>query len=474
MSRTPTFSVVVPLVEHRGLAAACLDAWGRQTLPRDDYELLAVTDRSDPAVERAAVPLLGPGGRLVTEAGAGRSRLYDLGARSGRGRFVFLTESHCVPEPDCLAAMAAFLAAGEWAGACCRSVGVARGWRDRQDHALFDEGFDLYRREGDWRKVNVHGFALLRETYEAVGGLPWRFGGFAEMLLAAALRDGGHRLGYAEASAVRHHYRASLREVEELIEHLVAGESLYREARPGRDVGFTFVPHDLLSSNDRAAAWLALAGVQRRRLLAGEGSAGEVTAAWTEALRSLTARWRPSLARSLARLRFSLPFGEAARARAYRVWGEQTLRKSRMDWLARKGQRPPPASSGRVAVARLADQHHAGLHAPEVSAGETFRWTAGAALVRLTPVPGASALRLVTNGLHAQPFAALRLRVYADGRPVAAAEERDGVRVTLDERHRAAGVGTVALCCAPVRPWERGVADRRELGLPVFALEFEG
>src|SRR5262249_36986240 len=99
---TPTFSVIVPLVEHRGPAAECLAALlRRQPWPRDDYQVLAVSDGAEPAVERAVLPLLGREDRLLREDGANRSRLYDVGARAAEGRFVFFTESHCLPEPSC-------------------------------------------------------------------------------------------------------------------------------------------------------------------------------------------------------------------------------------------------------------------------------------------------------------------------------------------------------------------------------------
>jgi hypothetical protein len=347
---------------------------------------------------------------------------------------------------------------------------------------MFEEGFEVFRRDGDWRKVNVHGFALSREAYLAVGGLPHRYGGFAEMMLAAALRDRCFRLGYAEAAAVRHHYRASLGEVRQLIDHFLRGESLYRAEHPGPDrIDYSFIPHGLAAlPPNKAPLWWSLAGMLAGELIGGDrAAAGRLAAALGRALRPdlLTRRWRlvgPRLAEWLARWRswFWLWHGPR-RARAYRDWIEQAGRVSRLECLLRQPRTPLP-SQGRVLVSDLPEEDHVGFHVPETSGGQTYRWTGPAALVRLTPRPGARVLRLVTNGLHAQPFAALNLRVYLDGRPVSGAsvrEEWDGVTVAIDD-HRGSGVGTVGLSCTPSRPWEKGVADRRELGLPLFALEF--
>src|SRR5262249_19569437 len=141
------------------------------------------------------------------------AELYELAAREARGEFLILTESHCIPEPDFLEAMDRFLASSSWDGACCRSIPICPNALARMDHVTFEEGYQIFREEGDWRKVNVHGFAIRRQTYLDVGGMPGQYDKFAEMILAAALRDRGCRLGYAEAAAVRHLYRGDLRDV---------------------------------------------------------------------------------------------------------------------------------------------------------------------------------------------------------------------------------------------------------------------
>jgi hypothetical protein len=148
-------------------------AWlTRQSLPRDAFELVLGSNGADPAVERDVADLLRPCDRVLIEHGANRSRLYDLGARAARGGFLFLTESHCHPEPDCLAELDRFLRTTGHVGACCRSVGHARRFHDHLDLLMFEEGFHVFTRAGDWRKVSVHGFTLRRPISLEVGGLP--------------------------------------------------------------------------------------------------------------------------------------------------------------------------------------------------------------------------------------------------------------------------------------------------------------
>ena len=85
--------------------------------------------------------------------------------------------------------------------------------------------------------------ALRRDAYLAVGGMQHQYGRFAEMLLAAALRDSGNELGYASESVVTHHYRETLQEIIDGTDEYVASECGYRAANPGPDrVGHSYFP----------------------------------------------------------------------------------------------------------------------------------------------------------------------------------------------------------------------------------------
>ena len=478
----PRFSVIVPLIEHRGVARESIATWQRQTIPRSDFEMIAVTRGEEPDVERQIADLLGPDDRILSEPGANRSRLYDLGARAARGEILLFTESHCFAAPNCLAELDRFLLTHPDAGVCCHSVGIASGFRDREDLAMFEEGFRLFVREGDWRKVNVHGFALRRQVYLEVGGLPHRYAGFAEMLLAAALRDRGHRLGYADRAEVRHEYRASFRDNADLVDFFLAGESLYRAEHPGPDaVGYTFLPADLRALPSRQGRlWLALAAALLRDLLlramwrCDTATLGSLKQALPRSLGLpawLGDRFGAASGEWLARCRYGFWFWHPRRrAAAYRDWFDRVYRRCRVRFLLRHApEASTPRSLERIDIEDIAEEDRIGFHDRESYNGRAFRWTGRACIVRLDLPPLDAEIRLETNNLRQEPVP-LDLRVFANGRlvpPDSVRVEPGGIRFPL----RVGRLRTLALTCRPVEPWKNGIPDRRELGLPLFAIE---
>ena len=239
------FSLVFPLTEERGLATQALAAWARQSFPPDRFQVIVVADDRaalDPAVQAQ----LRPQDRVVRGRFANLVHQFDTGVRAGSGEYLFLTESHCLPAPDCLEAMDRFLTESthpRLCGACCESVPAWGNAYQLIDATTFEEGFRFFLRTNDWRKLSIHGMALRRDLFLALGGMQHQYGRFAEMLLAAALRDGGHELGYAQESVVTHQYRQTLQELIDGTDEYVSSECLYRTANPGPDrVGHTYLP----------------------------------------------------------------------------------------------------------------------------------------------------------------------------------------------------------------------------------------
>src|SRR5262245_19633821 len=114
-------SLVFPLTEERGLTVEALAAWIGQTLSAEQFELIVVADERthlDPRIPS----ILRPHDRIVREAFANHAHQFDAAVRAGTGEYIFLTESHCLPAPDCLETMDQYLAANpHLAGACCES-----------------------------------------------------------------------------------------------------------------------------------------------------------------------------------------------------------------------------------------------------------------------------------------------------------------------------------------------------------------
>ena len=118
------FTLVFPLAEERGVTETALAAWTQQTLPSDRFEIVVVADNRVP-FDSESRSRLRPHDKVIRADFANLAHQFDAGVRAGSGEYLFLTESHCIPAPDCLEAMDRWLAANTGvAGACCESVPV--------------------------------------------------------------------------------------------------------------------------------------------------------------------------------------------------------------------------------------------------------------------------------------------------------------------------------------------------------------
>jgi Glycosyl transferase family 2 len=257
----PELSVVLTLLDHHGHAVEGVDSWTRrQELARERYEVVVVGSGGEPEVEEQIRPLLTADDRLLRLESSRELELHDHGARTTRGRWLLFTEGHCVAEPSCLSSLLDFLSTNEsrFAGACIRSTdGGSRNRIARCERRWYEDGFDEWSREGDWRKVTIRGFAIRRDAYLDAGGFEHSFGCFAETAMAATLHHRGDRLGYASAAAVKHYDATELRELLRYIREYREGELAYRASHPAEycERYFGVLPPPLGPAG-RLGAWL--------------------------------------------------------------------------------------------------------------------------------------------------------------------------------------------------------------------------
>jgi len=107
----PQFSIIIPTGRQPALLLRCLDALGRQTLPRNQFELIVVDDANTPetaaAVDLFARQIARSGGPLEvrylaqpTERGFAAAR--NRGWQAARGKVVAFTDDDCIPEASWL------------------------------------------------------------------------------------------------------------------------------------------------------------------------------------------------------------------------------------------------------------------------------------------------------------------------------------------------------------------------------------
>ena len=497
----PALSVIAPLIDNRGHAVEAVSSWTRgQTLARDQYEVLVVSNGREGDAEAAAQRYLGPGDRLLRREHVNELALDDHGARQARGRWLLFTEGHCVPEPTCLEALLEHLET-RWpteAGACLRTTD------DGNPHPLaalegraYQEGFAEWSRDGDWRKVTIRGIAVRRQVYLDVGGFEHEFGCFAEAALAATLHARGYRLGYVPAAAVKHYNSTNLRELLAYVQEYRDGEARYRAGVPAAHFEAYFGGEPEMAAPTGVDRWWAVhaaarslaAAVARPRVegaldmartafrvlpgLVGStllGDAGDRLAARVTYLR--------------ARFSFAIPGQHPdERYRRYlRLW-EAAGRVARAGAVRPRAllvtepvKEADPRAGFVLRPGELGPDRLIGFHARETWEGRAFRWAAPLAMLAVQVPPEPYRVILDTRGLRGRDIRGL-VDLYLNGHraPVAPAGydplAPGELAFTVDRRmFRPAPPQRLTLVSRRLRA--AGSRDPRALGLPLFAITF--
>jgi len=203
-------SVVVPLPDHRGHALEAIRSWTQeQTCPRGDFEVVVIIDGREPEIERGVAALLSPHDHLVTVEQGTLHDCYNAGRQAAGGNLMFFTESHVKAAPDCVEKMLARFAAGDVDCVAVASGGIDEDRFAGQEQTIYEEALPG-RIAGGWNVCTVRGFAVTRTALDRAGGFQACYNHFSELLLGAALKHSGARLGYAPQARVWHFNSGSL------------------------------------------------------------------------------------------------------------------------------------------------------------------------------------------------------------------------------------------------------------------------
>ncbi len=447
-------------------------AWTGQTTEPDSFEILALAPGEDARLERSVRALLRDHDRWIVAPGRDEYELFNLGAETGSGEYVFITEAHCVPEPDCLAAMLEELDRTGAPGVRGSSVPEAHGGMGEFERDAFEEALRVEEDPDHWRKILIHSLAIRRDLYLDAGGLQPVYGDFAPWPLAIALHSDGQRLVFSPRPRVRHVYDGDLDELRSHVRSFGRGEMRFRSEVPVQVAGSYLDPAveweqrlEHTRAGARRALLAAIALHRRGTLRDGLRHAG--VAAFGPRLEVVRARLAAS--RAARRARRSQD-AEGARREFLEFW-RLTSRRGRLEGLAEtslgEASAPPPAT--RIDMRSLAGRSIGFFHIE--SFGErAFRWTAPLAAIKVN-VPGRGIARCRLELLPLQRPEGARdpePRVAVDNR---IAPARGGPEVI--EFDVPSGERWVSLACQPLRPRIHGVNDPRALGLPIRGLSFE-
>src|SRR5688572_12915732 len=124
VSDKPFLSIIIPLADHRGHAIEAIESWMRQTCPREDYEVIVITDGRERELEATVEGLLTPGDQCIRCNQASLHDCYNAGARAARGQVFLFTESHVKADSDCLAEIIARFAQNDVDGLAVASGSI--------------------------------------------------------------------------------------------------------------------------------------------------------------------------------------------------------------------------------------------------------------------------------------------------------------------------------------------------------------
>jgi hypothetical protein len=486
----PLLSVVVPMEDDRGELAENLSTWTRrQTLERDRFQVVVVSP-GDPEGEEIVRTILAPHDRIVRTDSDDIIEHWNSGAREAGSGWLFLTEAHCLGEPDCLADVVRAL---ESAGPETEVVTVEHGHVtdskvERLGADWFDEVYEQWNAPDAWTRLNLVGFAIRRDTYFGEGGLEPRYGMFSAPMLSARLYDRAAPTVHAAKALVLHKQNHHIREHHEFSGDYARGEC---EARGDVDprFGARYFGHQEAWANQLRyrteiarplAGTLALATA--RAALRRHPDAGWLARETLRALPAAVAGARPALALSSLvfaveeQLAIRLPEPMTRRRRGYTKALRWAVALGELRWLrdsAGPPLAPPLAGEGRWSPADLGPQALVGAHGLEEVEGAPLRWTWPVSAFRIAPPPGDSKLILETSGVGGVPRERVRA-VYAGGKRIAADglgghATRLEIPLAADQRDRIARHGVVVLTRPLQAPADS--PDRRTLGLPLRAVE---
>jgi hypothetical protein len=170
-------------------------------------------------------------------------------------------------------------------------------------------------------------------------------------------------------------------------------------------------------------------------------------------------------------------FNEEKSYRAYCDAYDLMIRYSRLEFITEQLAAPArePLEATHYRLSEMQEEWLVGFHAVERWENEAFRWSGPVSLVRLRVPVGAYDVQIETRSLRQAPVP-LCLGVFFNGHrvPAPSVQSTNGLlsfRVQ-PSMFDPSPEQRLIVTCNPVRPWKFGVPDRRELGLPIFSIEF--
>ncbi|MCW8130629.1 MAG: glycosyltransferase [Planctomycetota bacterium] len=428
--KAPDLTVVIPMLEHRGHLDPCLDSYLNQDCAHERYEIGVVANGRQAALEARAEEKIRGRGWLRRFETANEMELYHRGALMARTPLLLITESHCEAKPETVAGVLRFFEASDLAGGLLHSESRSANEFGSFEGALYEEFLAQARRPGDWHRTGLRGFAVRREILERVGGFDYRYGLFAEQILAATLHARGFPLAFLEGVPIVHHNTATWSELEHSVFNYADGEAAYRDGHarswcvrmfgaPGQsDARARYGRPQVRAQLDAAARALGAGELRRderaRMLRTLCVWFFDAAPAGLLGLRWLRARLRAQY--WATRIRMALQSKPEARLRSFRRGWARLADLGRVRSFLERNPLASPDPPPSTRIEDCEDWQVPGFHPLERHEGRWFRWSGPAAVLRFHARPADAEFALETG-----PLPCTRRRVlFFNGRRVPA------------------------------------------------------
>jgi cellulose synthase/poly-beta-1,6-N-acetylglucosamine synthase-like glycosyltransferase len=202
-------SIIVPVRNGAQTLSDCLTALERQTLPREQFEIIVVddgsTDESAEVARRAGVTVAS-----LTASGPAAARNH--GARLACGELLFFTDADCVPAPDWAERLRAAFDDPAVAGAKGAYRTRERGWVPRFVQLEYDSKYERMSRQPMIDFIDTYSAAYRRSVFLASGGFDASFPtpSVEDQEFSFRLAEQGHKLIFIPQAIVYHRHDLTL------------------------------------------------------------------------------------------------------------------------------------------------------------------------------------------------------------------------------------------------------------------------
>jgi glycosyltransferase involved in cell wall biosynthesis len=490
MLHSPKFSVIIPLYDDRGSGVRAIKSWLKQRTATDPFELIVV-DAGRQRLVKQIRPLLACNDRIIECDSTNEATLYNAGAHAASSEWLLFTESHVIPENDCVANLLCKLSAPRFDAATLGTAHYVRSSFSDIDSRLFQLEHPTVQKLGWWRCIGLRGFLIRNSTFQALGCLNENYYRFSETVLAMQTEAAGYRIAELADVVLAH---VDTDNIAELARAMYLGR--VGICRFWEDSGILASRFFGGSMADHCVHWsepqlIRLAFQEARRLWRN----GEYSAA-IDYFNQLI----PELPAAIFGMRGHLAVGvlktiwNSISFRLRLLFYRRNLPQDQVEGILPKYQALRESLARIGSLAYFTYEHTAsgpidvmteqpvvirynaenlsesavGFYECEVWNGHTYRWTRPTASLRLPCPPGN--YELAFDIRPTGEWSVRKPRFFVEGVELDSKEIReiDGrIRIQFEcGRHP-----MITWTCVPFQPRQAGLADRRDLGVAIISIE---